>query len=264
MPLTYSQFVYGFEVFDSGDEQNNRLGFVQNGTVYDDVTNPAATLTAGVYTAQELAEAVRDAMRARAGGTANDCSFDFGTLLFTLSGTGTFSLLFGDATLKFIDCSGLLGFNDADKTLSTSYSSDAIVGTLPSTAGLWEMAEPNSRTTPVKAQVDGVAAKRLQREISAVQSRSDGGTVETIYRSTVKRVVIGFKALTDTEQDEMESFLDWIEQGRRFNWQPDKTMPETLRLVLANPKEISNDFTWLTREEADYGELSFLEQLTRT
>lgn len=264
MALTYSQFVYGFEVFDSGTSQNNRLGFVQNAVVFDDVANPAATLTAGVYTAKELAIAVRDAMRARAGGTSNDCTFDFGTLLFTLTGTGTFSLLFGHATLKLVDCSGLLGFTETDKTGSISYASNAAVGTSPSTAGLWMMAEPNSRTTPVAAQLDGTAAKRLQREVSAVQSRSDGGTVETIYRSTVKRVVIGFKALTTTEQDKMESFLDWIEQGRRFNWQPDKTLPNALRLVLANPKEISNDFTWLTRDEADYGELAFLEQLTRT
>ena len=126
------------------------------------------------------------------------------------------------------------------------------------------MAEPNSKVTPVDAQADGTPGKLLQRDVAASQSRSDGGAVETIYKHTMKRVTIGFKALTTDEQSKMESFLDWIEQGRRFNWQPNKDNTNALRLVVADPKAINNDFTWLTRSETDYGDLTFLEQVSRT
>lgn len=268
MALTYSQFIYGFEVFDSGSNRNNMLDIRRapggSGTDYP------ATLKAGVYTAWEFADEVERAMLA-ADANAYSVSFDFTTLKFQISGTANFELRVNDGPNAAVDCAGLLGLSSAaNKTFTspTPIASDEVAGTLPSTAGRWEMAEPNSRTTPVVAQADasgpGTPAKRLQREVSAIQSRSDGGTVETIYRSTVKRVVIGFRALTTAEQDKMETFLDWIEQGRRFNWQPDKTSPNALRLVLANPKEINNDFTWLTRDEADYGELTFIEQLSRT
>lgn len=264
MALTYSQFIYGFEVFDSGSSRNNMLDIRRP----PNNPNPdfAATLNAGVYTAWEFADEVERAMLA-ADSNGYTVSFDFTTLKFSIAGSANFELRVLDGPNAANDCAGLLGLSDASNKTFTSPTpilSDAAVGTAPSTAGRWEMAEPNSRTTPVVAQTDGTAAKRLQREVSAIQSRSDGGSVETIYRSTVKRVVIGFKALTTTEQDKMELFLNWIEQGKRFNWQPDKTLPEALRLVLANPKEVNNDFTWLTREEADYGELTFLEQTTRT
>lgn len=49
MSLSYSQFVWGFEVFDSGSKQNNKLPFKDDGIQY------IATLRAGVSTADELA-----------------------------------------------------------------------------------------------------------------------------------------------------------------------------------------------------------------
>jgi hypothetical protein len=76
VPLQYSQFIWGFEVFDSGTYKNNRIAFVRNGTTYDgDASNPAAKMNAGIYTADELAIEVARAMNAAASSADISCSF---------------------------------------------------------------------------------------------------------------------------------------------------------------------------------------------
>lgn len=263
MSLTYSQFVYGFEVFSSGSTQNNLLDFNRGGV-------KQATLNAGVYTAKEFADEVARALNAADYSSAWTCTFDFATLKFTVAANTSFTLLAGSGTAHTTAPFGLLGFDNSDQASSSNAAiADQPVGTAPTGAtapfsGLWTAAEPNSDTTPVTAQADGTGALLTQRDIKATQNISDGNKVETTYVSTSKYVQIGFKALTASEQTKMESFLDWIERGKRFNWQPDKTATAALRLVLADPKEIRNQFTWMTRAEADYGVLRFLESLSRT
>ena len=89
MPIAYSQYLWGFEVVDSGTP-NNKLDFIDNGATYQ------ATLTAGVYTPDELALHIRDAMRlANTENNNNNCTFSYTTLQFTLTGTATFTLKFG-------------------------------------------------------------------------------------------------------------------------------------------------------------------------
>lgn len=256
MALTYSQFVYGFEVTEG---TNDKLDWVDTGSTF------ATTLDAGIYTAAELAAHIQTQMQADGTGTET-CTFSFSTLKFTFGGTATFSLLWNSGANTGQTPGAILGFDEtADDTGATSYSSNSAVGTSPSTAGLWTMAEPNMEgNTPVTAAADGSSASLLQREIRASQNITDGGKLETIYFHTIKRVQIGFQALTSAEQTKMESFLDWIEQGKRFNWQPDKDSTNALRLVLQNPTAINNEFTWLTRSEASYGVLSFYQQLSRT
>ena len=69
-------------------------------------------------------------------------------------------------------------------------------------------------------------------------------------------------ALLSTEQTYMESFLNWIVQGKRFTWQPDKTSTNAMKLVMANPQEIAGAYAWMTRPEVGYGTLTFYEQLS--
>ncbi len=267
MALTYSQWIWGFEVLDSGFSQNNKLDFKDGVTTYQGAT--AATLNAGVYSADEFAFEVQRAMRAQTLNTNQGCTFDYSTLRFTVSGAGTFQLLFfntwPDAA---IDCNGLLGFSAAvDKTGATSYVSDAVVGTLPSAAFLWIAAEPLNYTSPVTATSAGTpavptAALLTQRAVITIQHISDGGTVESVYISTIKKVQIAFRCLLPAEQASMEKFLDWSVQGKRFTWQPDKTSVNALKLVLANPGQINPMFEYLTRAETSYGMLTFFEQLS--
>lgn len=261
MALSYSQWIWGFEVLDSGSFQNNKLDFKDGVTTYQGAT--AATLNAGVYTADEFAAEVQRATRVQTGNTNQTCTFDYATLKFTVSGAATFQLLFSTGTEAAIDCNGILGFSAAaDKTGATSYLSDAVVGTAPSTAFLWIAAEPLSRNSPVTAQAAGTAALLTRRSMRTIQNITDGMTVESIYFGTLKRVQIEFRALLASEQANMEAFLNWIVQGKRFTWQPDKTSTNCLKLVLANPGEINDDFEWLTRSETTYGTLSFYEQLS--
>lgn len=269
MALLLSQFIWGFEVFDSGSNRNNRLAFTRDATTYDgDATNPAATMKAGVYTPDELAAEVQRAMRERTNTTDLTCTFNYSTMKFSvvIASPGNLSLLFA-GTVAATDCNGLLGFDATNHNTDglnngDTWVSDAAVGTAPSTASVWSMAEPLVYTSPVIAQAIGSEALLTQRTVIAKQHVSDGMLVESIYFGTLKKVQIGFKALSGTERTSMENFLNWAAQLKRFTWQPDKTSINGLKLVLANPKEIADAFEWLTRAEVSYGTLTFYEQLS--
>ena len=150
-----------------------------------------------------------------------------------------------------------------DKTSATSYVSDTAIAGAYSTGSLWTAAEPLVSTSPVIANAIGSAASLTQRAMNTSQHVSDGATVETVYCCSIRSVQIGFRALLASEQAKMESFLDWIVQGKRFVWQPDKTAPSNgMKLVLANPGRVANMYEWLTRPEVGYGTLTFYEQLS--
>ena len=395
MPLSYSQWIWGFEIFASGPNQNNRLAFKRDGTDYDGAT--AASLNAGVYTADELATEVARAMNTATANSDISCSFSYSTQKFTItkSGGGTFfQLYFGPtAASDLVDCNNLLGFSPTLHDGFFTYESDAPVGSFkvlasgiqnnrlaftrkpdggsPTTydgataatlnAGtytpdalaaevqramrertgstdlfckfladptwrfaisigddavpkgdlsllfdsaqvgatdcndllgfsptahntdnlnngdtfssdysmvvpeIWIGLEPLVYASPVIAQEASANPKYASllshRSMRAMQQVSDGGSIETIFISTLKSVQVGFRALLSSEQTKMERFLNWAVMGKRFTWQPDKTSPKLLKLVLANPGQINNQFEWLTRSEIGYGTLTFYEQL---
>lgn len=270
MPLTYSQWIWGFEIFDagSGSSQNNLLQFTR------DQTSETATLLAGVYTADELAGEIARAMQAEdaneyddgyVNGDAKRVFFDYSTLKFTIGGAASFTLNNYTGSQKALGPWGLIGFNRTDASpgdhTGASIVSDVAVGSTPhSTAKLWTMIEPLVLASPATAQPGGAPALLTQRAVKTLQQISDGATVESIYISTMKSVQAAFRALQQSEQTNMEAFLDWAVRGKRFTWQPDKTSTNFLKLVLANPAEINNQFEWLTRSETGYGTLTFYEQ----
>lgn len=265
--------VRGFEVIASGGAQNNRIAFYRNGTTYDgDGGNPAATLIAGFYTPEALAAEVQRAMRERTSTTDITCTFSYATAKFTIAiaSPGNLSLLFA-GTVAATDCNVLLGFtatnhntdgaNDGD-----SYPGDnAVAAASPGSPGapaVWEMAEPLLYNSPVSAQAPGTAANGTPRFVGTRQQVSDGGSVESIYFSTVKVVSIAFRALGTTEQEKMEAFLAWATQGKRLTWQPNKTSSNLVKLVMASPGGVMPTFEWLTRSEVGYGTFTFYEQLS--
>lgn len=263
MSLTYPRLMWGWAVTTS----TNKLDFVDNGTTY------AATLRLGNYEPAEFAAEVQRAMRdANTNNDNNTCTFSYSTQKFTLTGTSTFSLLFDSGANRASSCGNLLGFTIGDgvgtgddETGATTYTSEAVVGTSPSTAKLWDPADPVANTTPVSAAADGTTATLLQRDAKVIQNRADGGKRETIYFSTDKMLRLHFRWITSgTEQTNMEAFLDWILQGRRFSYQPDKTSTNALRLLLVEPYNMANVFSWQTRDEIDWPEMTFVEALSRT
>lgn len=280
MALTYSQWIWGFQVNGTGSSsQNNLIDFVYNGTQYNGVA-----VAPGVYTADEIAAAVQGAIQAAAGTTSDPTvTFNYSTLQYTFqsTATGTFKLLFGSGgSVHPVDLGPghLLGFH----TQSTSGPNDDItgtgtpltitstypVGTSPSSAYLWTAAEPLNFNSPVTAQSQPsqptpstyVPGLLTQRAINTIQHISDGATIESVYIATLRKVQVAFRALLPAEQTNMESFLNWAVQGNRLTWQPDKTSASYLKLVLANPSQVNNMFEWLTRQEATYGVLTFFEQ----
>lgn len=256
MALTLPRFIWGFSVTSS----NNRLDFKDAGTTY------AATLSVGDYLPTEFAAEVQRAMRAATGNSNQTCTFSFTTRKFTLAGTAVFQLLFGTGTNAASDCNGLLGFAASDETGAATYTSDDAIGSGSSTAYTWAPADPVSTVTPGTAATDGTTATLTGRAPFVVSNRSDGGKRENIYFSTDKVYAFQFKwVTTGAEQTSMESFLDWVERGRRFNMQPDATSTNALRLVVIDPNGMARSaFSWFTRQEIDYPELVCVESLSRT
>ena len=259
MSLTYPRALYGWEVTTGS---NDALDFKNHAG-----TTLACVIAPGLYTPKSFATAVQSALNNTVGvGDTFTVSFDHAAATFTITdGAGTFQLLFGSGTSNATCCATLLGFTRGggagnDKTGAANYTG-AAAGTAPSTMSLWDFAEPVISNTPVTAQAAGTAAKLLQREVRATQNKSDGGTVETVYVTTFKKFRVTFNQMLASEQTNLESLLDWIVQGKPIAYMPDKTAGSAvMHLVLDSPTGITNAFSWLTRSEADYGELVFIEQ----
>jgi len=252
------RLTWGWEV----NSTNYQLPFDRGG-------NKDASLRYGVYTAAEFATEVARAMNAADAGQTYTCTYSFTTRKFTIANGAAFILEFSRNAAT--NAAGLLGFNDADTASAVSHASTDTVGNTGANpyfynAGVysWAPSDPVHMTTPVSANADGTAASRLQRVVNAVQTRFDSGKVETIYYSTTKEIELHFRWLSAAEFDNFELFLNWIERGRRFNYQPDATSTNALRLVLKDPGQIQAAHEWLARPEISPPPLRFIEQVSRT
>ena len=232
----------------------------------------SATLRLGDYGAGLFATEVARAMNAAhpGAGDAFTCVFDFDTGKFTIdNGSRSLTLLQTSTAL------GLLGFADADTASASGHTSTDTIGTEDGggndyfyDAGVysWAPSEPAVTNTPVTAAADGSTALLLQRRARTVQHETDGGLRESIYFSTDKFFRIQYRYLSSSEQTKFERLLDWLEKGAPADFRPDDTAASTInmRLVLANPGDFANTFSWPTRAEADYPELVLIQQLSRT
>ena len=257
MPTTTGLWIHGFRVTSA----NAALPFDRGG-------NKDATLRLGDYTAGQFATEVARAMNAADTGQTYTCVFDFDTRAFTLdNGATAFALEFSRSA---VDCGGLLGFDPTLDTasISTGHTGVAAGTSFSLTAGVrvWAPVDPAVSNSPVTAAADGTTAALLQRKARTVQHETDGGLRESIYFSTDKMFRIEYRMLSATEQANFELLMNWLETGAPADFRPDDTAGATInmRLVLANPGEVRNSFSWLTRAEADYPPLEFVQQLSRT
>ena len=229
----------------------------------------SATLRLGDYTAGQFATEVARAMNAaHAGaGDAFTCVFDFDTRAFTIdNGVRLLTLKFDLNTAT--NAAGLLGFDDAATSSASGHTGVAAGTSYSLTAGVrvWAPVDPAVSNSPVTAAADGTTAALLQRKSRTIQHETDGGLRESIYFSTDKIFRIEYRMLTAAEQTNFELLLDWLETGAPADFRPDDAAGATInmRLVLANPGEVRNQFSWLTRSEADYGSFDLIQQLSRT
>jgi hypothetical protein len=267
MALIYPQWSWGWRVTAGS---NDTLDFEDN-SVGTSGAPLSAKLNAGTYCPDELAAEVQRAMRAVDAATPT-CTYSIANKQFTLSGTATFSLFFGTEH-NGNTCAALLGFTAGggagnDKTGSASYTGSALTnsgqtGTAPS---LWTATDPLIEFSPVGAPagtLPAASATLLQREILAVQTKTDGGNLETIYFAQFRKWKVKHGQLVASpDQTAMEALLDWAVTGGRVMCQPDKTATAALRLVLELQTSIADSFSWLTRAEVDYGDLVWIQQLT--
>lgn len=257
MATTTGLWIHGFRVTAS----NQALPFDRGG-------NKDATLRLGDYTAGQFATEVARAMNAADTGQTYTCVFDFDTRAFTLdNGATAFALEFTRNAAT--NAAGLLGFDDLDTASSAAGHTGVAAGTSFSlTAGVrvWAPTDPAVTTSPVTAAADGTTAALLQRKSRTIQHETDGGLRESIFFSTDKFYRIRYAMLSAAEQTNFELLMDWLETGAPTDFRPDDTAASTInmRLVLANPGEVQNSFSWMTRTETDYGELVLIQQLSRT
>lgn len=262
MAITLPRIIYGFHV----DQTNSLIDF-------DCATHAGpyqAVLRYGTYTVDEFEVEVARAMNAAhpGAGDAFTCVWSFTTRKFVIdNGVRLLTLLFNLNTAT--NAAGLLGFDDVTTGSASGHTSTDTVGVTNSffaSAGVrgWAPADPVHMTTPVAAAADGSAAALLQRVPFTSQFRADGGQRESIYHSTDKLLRLTFRWLAGDERTYMEHFLDWAVRGRRFNYQPDATSENALRLMLRDTGEVAGVHEWLARPEISYPELTFVEALSRT
>ena len=262
MATTTGLWMWGWRVTTS----NQNLPFDRGG-------NRDAVLRLGTYTAGQFADEVERAMIAAdpAGSAPYTCDFNFDTRKFTIDNGATAIAL--EFTRNASNCAGLLGFAPGSDTASiaTGHTGDAAGdGEAVDFSFVWAPAEPAVFNTPVAAGTDGSTAQYLQRKARTVQNETDGGLRETIYFSTDKLFRIEYRYLrlsgATNEQALFESLLGWLETGAPVDFRPDDTAASTInmRLVLTNPGESRNTFSWPTRTEVDYPALELVQQLSRT
>jgi len=259
MPTTTGRYSWGWRVTTS----NQALPFDRGG-------NKDGTLRLGDYGAGLFATEVARAMNAADTGQAYTCAYNFSTRKFTVdNGATAFALEF--TRNASTNCAGLLGFDDLDRASTadghTSTDTVGVTNSFFNTAGVksWAPVDPAVTNTPVTAAADGTTAALLQRKPRVIQHETDGGLRETIFFSTDKLFRIEYRMLSAAEQVLFDSLMDWLETGAPVDFRPDDTAASTInmRLVLANPGETRNTFSWTTRTEADVGTLEFIQQLAR-
>lgn len=263
MPTVLPYLTWGFRVTTA----NQMIPFDRGG-------NLDATMRLGDYTAGQLATEAARAMNAADPGQAYTCAYDFGDRKFTFDNGATAFAIEWDR-LTTTNAAGLFGFDDAPSaSTADGHTSTDTVGTESSYfagAGVygWAPEDPVFATSPATAAADGTTATRLGRRIRAAQQDTEGGLRETIFYSEDKIYKIHFRYVTNTgsaptEQTHLERWLDWIRTGAPFNFQPDVTSENAMRLVLANPGEIAGAFSFHTLDHVDMPELTFIQQLSRT
>lgn len=231
---------------------------------FDRGGNFTATMRLGPYTMGQLATEAARAMNAADTGQSYTCSFSHSTGLFTFDNGGTSHILEWSRNTT-TNAAGLFGFDDADASESGgTIVSTSAVGAGFSTLSTWAPTDPAVTNTPITAQTDGTAALLLGRRARSVQNETDGGLRETIYFSTDKLFRIEYRYLSASEQTKLDALLAWLEKGYPVDFRPDDTAAATIncRFVMA-PAEMRNSFSWLSRSEADWPAIDFVEQLSR-
>lgn len=256
MSVTLPRLTGGWHV----DSTNYQLPFDRGG-------NKDASLRYGTYVAAEFATEVARAMNAADTGQTYGCTYSFTTRKFTVTNGAAFILEF--TRNASTNCAGLLGFDDADTASAASHASTDTVGVTNSffaAAGVfgWAPTDPVHATGPVVAAADGTTATLMRRIAFGIQNRFDGGQREHIHLSTDKILELTFRWISGTERTRFEEFIAWAEKGRRFNYQPDATSTNALRLMLRDPGDSGAVHEWLTRSEISYASMTFVEALSRT
>lgn len=262
MATVLPAFLYGLEVTTS----NRDLPFDRGGN-RDAVLRLGRYLPGNTGGLDEFCKEVARAMNAADTGQNYTCVFDHSTRKFTID-NGATAIALEFSRNASTNCAGLLGFDDADTASSAAgHTSTSAAGAGFSTLTYWTPTDPIHMTTPVSANADGTAASNLQRDVQSIEHVYDGGMSETIYKSTLKEIELHFRWViatgSPTEIANMESFLNWAQKGYRFNYYPDKTSGNTLRLKMRTAGKIANVHEWVARPEISWPPLRFLEQLTR-
>ena len=237
---------------------------------FDRGGNLTATMRYGTYTLDELATEAARALNAADTGQSYTCAYDRSTRKFTFdNGATAFAIEWSRLTSS--NAAGLFGFDEADSasTADGHTSTDTVGNESAPTyfldAGVfsWAPTDPVHTTTPVSASGAGTAGTLLQRMPFVTQFRSDGGLRESVYMSTDKLLRLTFRWISGDERTRMERFLDWIERGRRFMYQPDSSSNNYLVLMLRDPGEIAGVHEWISRAEISWPEMTFVEAVDR-
>jgi len=173
---TFSTFYYGYEI----SRENNYVNFNEGGSEL------TATISIGKYTATTLATALKTALDS-AGALTYTVVFDRNTRYYTISATGTFSLLLSSGSNLGLSPFVLLGFTSGvDLTGAATYTSSEASGDI---------------YNPQFILQDYVKPEHNQEKIDANVLESASGTIETVSFGTRRFIEMNMLFINDFAQD---------------------------------------------------------------
>lgn len=173
---TFSTFYYGFEI----TSDNQFLNFDEGGGEL------SASLEIGAYSMDEMRTVIKTAMDA-AGGDTYTVAINRTTRVFTISSTGSFSLLLGTGTQVGASPFSLLGFTSGSDTASASSHSST------SAAGF--------EYQPQFQLQDYIDANNFQEKIDSSVNESANGIIEVVNFGIRKFTEFSLKFVTNYAQD---------------------------------------------------------------
>lgn len=241
---TFSVFYYGFEF----DADHQYIDFSEGGPQL------TASVELGAFNPEDLAVKITTAMNV-AGALTYSCTFNRTTRIFTISSSGTFSLLIATGTsgAKAFD---VFGFYGSNRTGSSSYSGIA-------SGFVYE---------PQFIIQDHISTDNFQRLVMPSVNKSADGSVEVIRFGTEKFIQANFKFITNKESDnriiknnqsgieDAQDFLQWAIFKKPIDYMPDISIKTNYQKVILESTPDNKDGTgYKLKEMYDRGLPGFFE-----
>jgi hypothetical protein len=192
---THSKFYYGWQITTS----NRYLDF-------NDGSDKVATLQVGTYSSAELATEIKKKMDA-VSSLDFTVLFDRVTREFTILSTSNFSLLFSTGVNSGQSCAAVIGFNYADFSSATTYTSDFSSGYEYKTQFYIQSYKDTSTN---RKAIDGVVNKSASGQVEVIKFGNERFMeAEFLFITNIIQPTNQIMRSSPTGVEDFINFIEW-------------------------------------------------------